>query len=512
MEDWLYYFLSITFSLAIYLLLPSLRRATGKAPAVSPAPLPPGPAALFSFGLILFLARSNYGIDLIIRTARSWYCPVFTIYFLSTPVVVVADRTVARRVLRPAHHHVPGYGPLWRALRHNLAASVLHPSCLRRHAAARRAALSGLVAGIARQMRGAGGGAVVVVDLLHRAMFHVLAAVCFGDEDGLDDALVESVTALQRELLTSIVAFQVFGTCPPVTKILFRRRWKRMLSIRRRQEEIYVPLIRARMARRDAAGESFAATCYVDSLLGLRIPDDGGAGTRHLTESEMVALCAELLASGTDTTVAVMQWTMANLVVRPEIQAKVRAEIDGVAGAGDAILDADEHLLQRMEYLRAVVLEALRRHPPARFMLPHAGTDEAAATLDGFGVPRHTAVNFTLASMALDDAVWPDAKQFRPERFLPGGEGEDVDLTASSKEIKMMPFGAGRRVCPGIGMAMLHLQYFVANLVREFRWEKVPGETVNLKERLEMSLVMKRPLRANVVPLTSRACMHKSTV
>jgi cytochrome P450 len=517
MEDWLYYSLCLILCLTLSYFLSSVRPATtGKPAAITPS-LPPGLPPLTALGPFVLFGWTNYGIELIIRTARSWYGRVFTIYFLSTPVIFVADRDVARHVLvqrgaafadrPPANattrifsddlHTITSaaYGPLWRVLRGNLTAKVLHPSCLRRYAVARRRAVAGLIAGISRQMMREDQGVVVVEELLHGAMFHVLASMCFGD--GLDDGVVAAIAALQREFLTSVVGFQVFGAFPAVTKLVYRRRFERMLSIRRRQNELFVPLIRARKAWRDSAGdgEDFQEECYADSLLGLRIPENGG--TRNLTEGEMACLCSELLASGTDSTVAVMQWAMANLVARPEIQAKLRAEIDHViAGAGAAAVE-EEHL-QQMPYLRAVVLEALRRHPPGRFMLPHAAT-EAGATLDGFDVPRHASVNFTLTGMAWDGEVWPEPKRFRPERFLPGGEGEDLDLTGR-KEIKMMPFSAGRRMCPGMEMALMHLEYFVANLVRELEWKEVPGEPVDFTERLEMSLVMKRPLRAIVVP------------
>ncbi|KAL6659013.1 hypothetical protein ACP70R_003053 [Stipagrostis hirtigluma subsp. patula] len=518
MEDWLYYSLAATFCAALSLLLSSaLRRspAAGKPPA-KPSSLPPGPpAALSLLGPFLFFLWTAIGIESIVRAARSWYGPVFTLYLLpSSPVVFVADHAVARRVLvqggaafadRPPanlatrifssnqHNITSGaYGPVWSVLRRNLTGRVLQPTCLRRYAAARREAVKGLIAGVARQMRAAGDGVVVVHDLLHHAIFHVNVAMCFGE--GLGDDVVAAVTALQREFLTSVVGFQVFGTSA-ITKVLFRRRWKKMLSIRRRQEELFLPLIRARKARREAAGDDgVAVECYADSLLGLRIPEDGG---RNLKEAEMVSLCSEFLAGGTDSTVAVMQWTMANLVALPEVQAKLREEIRAVAGGDGGVLQ-DEHL-PRMPYLRAVVLEGLRRHPPGRFMIPHAATEEGGAAVDGFLVPRHASVNFALGGMAMDEAVWPEARRFRPERFLPGGEGEDVDLTGS-KEIKMMPFGAGRRICPGIEAALLHLQYFVGSLMAEFEWAEVPGEPVDFAEKLEMSVVMRRPLRAKVVP------------
>ncbi|TVU42753.1 hypothetical protein EJB05_09174, partial [Eragrostis curvula] len=455
MEDWVYYSLSITLCLALsYHVSSGHRAAAGKPPS-----LPPGPSGLSLLVPFLFMGWTSTGMELIFRAARSWYGPVFTLNLLPHPVVFIADRCMARRgvrrqaaarprhpdlLQRPAHRLVRRYGPVWRALRRNLAGKVLH--LLRRHAAVRRDAVTSLVAGVRRKMTMVDDGAVVVVEgLLHEALLRVMIRMCFGD------GAVASVAALQRELLTSVIAFQVFGVVPAVTRLLYRRRWKRMLAIRRRQKELFIPLIRARRRRDAGAGEM--VECYADSLLGLRIPGEDGGG-RSLTEREMVSLCNEFLSSGTDSTVAVMQWAMANLVTRPEIQAKLRAEI----------LDG-------------------------------------GAAFDGFAVPRHGHLYFAVGDMAMDEAVWAaPATEFRPERFLPGGEGEDVDLTGTNKEIKMMPFGAGRRVCPAIDAALLHLQYFLANLVREFQWTEVPGEAVDFAERQDMSVVMRRPLRAKVVP------------
>ncbi|KAK3122737.1 hypothetical protein QOZ80_8AG0617480 [Eleusine coracana subsp. coracana] len=272
-----------------------------------------------------------------------------------------------------------------------------------------------------------------------------------------------------------------------------------MMELRRRQEELFAPLIRA--GRREAkGGVDFSSGAYVDSLLGLWVPEeDGGGGSRRrrLTEGEVVSLCAEFLTAGADSTAAVAQWAMANLVARPEVQARLRAEIRGVVTVtGGGVVEEEQ--LWRMPYLRAVVLETLRRHPPGHFVLPHAATETTTTLVEGFKVPPRATVNFTVAEFGLDEEVWAAPMEFRPERFMPGGEGEDVDLTGS-KEIKMMPFGVGRRMCPGVAMAMLHLQYLVANLVNEFEWSAVEGETVDFAEKQELSVVMRRPLRATVV-------------
>uniref|UniRef100_A0A0E0BCM9 Cytochrome P450 n=1 Tax=Oryza glumipatula TaxID=40148 RepID=A0A0E0BCM9_9ORYZ len=100
--------------------------------------------------------------------------------------------------------------------------------------------------------------------------------------------------------------------------------------------------------------------------------------------------------------------------------------------------------------------------------------------------------------MGRDEREWEKPMEFIPERFLAGGDGEGVDVTGS-REVRMMPFGVGRRICAGLGVAMLHLEYFVANLVKEFEWKEVAGDEVDLTEKNEFTAVMAKPLRAQLV-------------
>ncbi|RLN05112.1 hypothetical protein C2845_PM13G03140 [Panicum miliaceum] len=342
------------------------------------------------------------------------------------------------------------YGATWRALRRNLAAGMLNPARLRVFSPARRGVLNVLASRI-RAAGGAGGErTVAVMEPFQYAMFCLLVYMCFGDR--VEDARVRDIEATQQELLGSFLSFQVFSFLPALTKVVFRRRWEKLVSLRRRQEELFLPLVQA---RREAGADG---DCYVDTLLKLTIPEDGG---RAVTDSEIVSLCSEFLSAGTDTTATALQWILANLVKYPAMQDRLREEVAGVVGAADG--DVREEDLQAMPYLKAVVLEALRRHPPGHYLLPHAVHEDT--TLDGYRVPAGAPINFAVGDIGLDGEVWDAPSEFRPERFLPGGEGEDVDLTGS-KEIKMMPFGAGRRVCPGMALALLHLEYFVANLVR----------------------------------------------
>lgn len=326
---------------------------------------------------------------------------------------------------------------------------------------------------------------IVVVDHFHYAMFALLALMCFGDK--LDEEQIKEVGYVQRRMLLNFSRFNILNLFPKLTKLIYKSKWEEFLQIRREQEDVLLPLIRA---RRKIVGEENKdyVQSYVDTLLDLELPDE----KRKLNENEIISLCSEFLNGGTDTTDTTLQWIMANLVKNPEIQERLYQEIKGVAG--EEAKEIEEEEAHKMPYLKAVVLEGLRRHPPGHMVLPHSVTEDTV--LGGYKIPKKGTVNFMVAEIGRDPAVWDEPMAFKPERFM--GE-ESVDITGS-RGIKMMPFGAGRRICPGIGLAMLHLEYYVANMVREFEWKEVKGCEVDLAEKVEFTVVMKHPLKARAVP------------
>lgn len=333
-------------------------------------------------------------------------------------------------------------------------------------------------------------------------MFALLVLMCFGDK--LNEKQIKQVEFVQRRQLLSFGKFNILNVWPKLTKLLLRKRWEEFFQLRREQEAVLLPLIRARRNIVDERTKSEGSEndknyilSYVDTLLDLELPDE----KRKLNEDEIVTLCSEFLNAGTDTTATALQWIMANLVKYPEIQQRLYEEIKGVVGEnrGETEEEVKEEDVQKMPYLKAVVLEGLRRHPPGHMVLPHSVTEDTV--LGGYRVPKEGTINFMVAEMGWDPAVWEDPMAFKPERFSSGEEA--VDITGS-RGIKMMPFGAGRRICPGLGLAMLHLEYYVANLVAEFEWKAVEGDDVDLSEKLEFTVVMKKPLKAHAVPRRRR--------
>ncbi|XP_043693449.1 cytochrome P450 89A2-like [Telopea speciosissima] len=473
--------------------------------------LPPGPPKVPIIGNLLWFYKSFSELEPILQSLRHKYGPIITLHIGSRPAIFITDHSLAHqaliengaafadrppstasnRILTTNQHNInsAGYGPLWRVLRRNLTSELLHPSKVRSYSHARKWVLEILKSRL--RFHGESGEPVHVMDTFQYVMFCLLVFMCFGEK--LDEKVIREIEDVERTLLVNFRFFNVLAFFPTLGKIFFRNRWQQLLDMRHRQDSVISPLIRARRERKEKKQENpdELFISYIDTMFNLQIPDEGG---RKLTEQEMVTLCSEFLNAGTDTTSTALQWIMANLVKNQEIQEKLYSEIKGNVGSGEEEIKEDD--LAKMPYLKAVVLEGLRRHPPGHFVLPHAVTEDIV--LDGHVIPKNAAVNFTVAEMGRDPKVWKDPMEFKPERFL-GDEGKQFDITGS-REIKMMPFGVGRRICPGLGLAVLHLEFFVANLIRDYKWTAVEGVDVDLSEKLEFTVVMKNPLQAHISP------------
>jgi len=329
-------------------------------------------------------------------------------------------------------------------------------------------------------------------------MFCLLVVICFGDN--VDENQIKQIEEAQRRAFLSFNKFNILNLWPRVTKIVLRRRWEEFYQLRKCQLDVSIPLIRTRKNMQEEDRKSMEphhdrALCYVDTLLSLEFPDE----ERKINEEEIANLCSEFLNAGTDTTTTSLEWIMANLVKYPKIQDRLFMEIKEVVGNGDQE-EVSESDLKRMPYLKAVVLEGLRRHPPARLLIPHAVMEDVVLNNE-YLIPKNAAINFLVAEMGWDPEAWEDPLTFKPERFLNHDNGirQEFDITGS-REIKMMPFGAGRRICPGYQLGMLHLEYYVANLVCKFEWRAVDGDGVDLSEKAERTMVMKNPLRVRISP------------
>jgi len=168
-----------------------------------------------------------------------------------------------------------------------------------------------------------------------------------------------------------------------------------------------------------------------------------------------MGLLAARLACLTDTVAILLEWVMARMVLHPGIQPKTQAELDAVVGRGCAISDAD---VARLPYLQRVVKETFRVHPPGP-LLSWARLGVHDAVVGGHLVPAGTTAMVNMWAITHDPAVWADPSAFRPERF------EEENVSVLGGELRLAPFGAGRRVCPGKTLALATVHLWLAQLL-----------------------------------------------
>ena len=328
--------------------------------------------------------------------------------------------------------------------------------------------------------------------------------MCFGLKIE-EDRIKALADVLHRVLLYSSSQNKLNQYPLKLGKFIYPNLWNQLSTLRNELDTAIIPLIEARFNNRRADTEqrknelesesetkSEQILPYLDTLINLHLPEEN----RKLEEGEIISLCAEFLNGIVHSTVVVMEWAMANIVKYPEVQEKLWREMNQVMNITSSKEHITEEDLKKLPYLKAVIMETLRRHPPGHLALPHLVTEEVV--LDGkFVVPEKTTVHFAAAEMARNGEVWEEPMEFRAERFLrKEEEEEEEEILSGKKEIRYMPFGGGRRICPGIGISMLHLQYFVGNLIWLLKWDAI-GE-VDLEEKLEVSIVMKTPLEARI--------------
>lgn len=226
---------------------------------------------------------------------------------------------------------------------------------------------------------------------------------------------------------------------------------------------------------------------FVDVLLSLQ-------GVEKLSDDDMVAVLWEMVFRGTDTVAILIEWILARMVLHPDIQSKVQDELDQIVGRSRALNESDIH---SMVYLPAVVKEVLRLHPPGP-LLSWARLSITDTTVDGYHVPKGTTAMVNMWAITRDPQVWEDPLEFMPERFV--NKDADVEFSVMGSDLRLAPFGSGRRVCPGKALGLTTVTFWVATLLHEFEWVKSDHNPVDLSEVLRLSSEMANPLTVKVNP------------
>uniref|UniRef100_A0A803LQW7 Retroviral polymerase SH3-like domain-containing protein n=1 Tax=Chenopodium quinoa TaxID=63459 RepID=A0A803LQW7_CHEQI len=202
--------------------------------------------------------------------------------------------------------------------------------------------------------------------------------------------------------------------------------------------------------------------------------------TMEIEPSNIPNLLLDLFAGGTDTTSSTLEWAMAELLHNPEKLKKAKAELYEIIGQGNQIQEPD---IVRLPYLQAVLKETFRLHPAVPFLIPRKVDSDVK--LSSFTVPKNAQVLINVWAIGRDPDVWENPNSFEPERFL----GSQIDIKGN--DFELIPFGAGRQICPGLPLAIRMLHLMLGSLVNGFDWKvegEISPEMMDMEEKFGITL------------------------
>ncbi|XP_028768436.1 cytochrome P450 71D9-like [Neltuma alba] len=195
----------------------------------------------------------------------------------------------------------------------------------------------------------------------------------------------------------------------------------------------------------------------------------------------------DMILGGTETSSTIIEWAMAELLRNPGLMKKTQAEIRRVVSDNKGCID--ETTLENLRYLKAVIKETLRLHPPAPFLIPRECTQ--TCEINGYTIPVGTQVLVNVWAIGRDPDYWSLAEEFLPDRFL------NLAIDYKGFNFEYLPFGSGKRICPGMLFGVASVEIVLAHLLCRFDWELPSGtipETLDMTETLGTTMRRKNHL------------------
>ncbi|KAL9420819.1 hypothetical protein AB3S75_038399 [Citrus x aurantiifolia] len=213
----------------------------------------------------------------------------------------------------------------------------------------------------------------------------------------------------------------------------------------------------------------------------------------QLTTDHIKAVLVDLLLAGVDTSAVTVIWAMSELARNPRVMSKARDEVRKCIGKNGSITEDN---MEQLHYLKMIIKETFRLHPPGPMLLPRQTISHCK--INGYDVNPETLLQVNVWAIGRDSRYWSKAEEFFPERFI------DNSVDFKGQNFELLPFGGGRRICPGIQMGISTVELALANLLYHFNW-KLPngmeGGDLNMEEAIGQSLTTSKKTPLMLVPI-----------
>ncbi|XP_024029887.1 cytochrome P450 71D11 [Morus notabilis] len=464
----------LPFFLFLFMVLSILKRSYKT--SNSSLKLPPGPCKLPIIGNMHQLVGSLPHHAL--RDLARKYGPLMSIRMGQLPIVVVSSPEFAKEVMRTHdtifafRPHVlvsrivfynstdlisAPYGEYWRQLRKICIQELLSPARVQSFRPIREEEMFNLMEWIASNV----GSSINLTERIHSSTYNITSRAAFGkkskDQEEFITLVIEVAKILGGFDLEDL--FPSFGFLDPLifgTRAKFER-------LHQRADRIIENIIKEHKEKKPTAksGESHTITeDLVDVLLKFCNNDLGFS----LTTDDVKAVIWDIFSAGSTTTATAAEWAMVEMIKNPRVMKKAQNEVRQVFNRKGSV---DETVLSEMKYLKCVVKETLRLHPSAPLLLPRESQEKCE--INGYEIPVKTRVIVNAWAIGRDPKYWTEPDSFLPERFL------DCPIDFKGTNFEYIPFGAGRRICPGMSFGLINVELFLAMFLYHFDWKLPSG-------------------------------------
>ncbi|XP_052478608.1 tryptamine 5-hydroxylase [Gossypium raimondii] len=398
--------------------------------------------------------------------------PIIYLQLGQVPTVIVSSPRLARLILK-THDHVfsnrpqlvsaqylffncsdvtfSPYGPYWRQARKICVTELLSSKRVNSFQLIRDEEVSRLLTTLSAHP----GSEVNVSELFLSLANDILCRVAFGrrftERVGSSNHLA-AVLRETQELFAGMSVGDFFPEWEWVHSVsgYKRRLMKNLNELRRVCDEV----IQEHLQR----GETGIKEDFVDVLLRVQKQDNLEV---PITDDNLKALVLDMFVAGTDTSAATLEWTMTELAKHPEIMKQAQEEVRAVARRTGKVID--ETHLQHLHFIKSIIKEAMRLHPTVPLLVPRESMDECI--IDGYKIPPKTRLLINTYAIGRDPNSWDNPFQFNPNRF------QDSNIDLKDQDFRFLPFGGGRRGCPGYTFGLATVEIALARLLFHFDWE-----------------------------------------
>ncbi|CAN7083280.1 unnamed protein product [Brassica oleracea var. botrytis] len=466
--------------------------------------LPPSPPSLPVIGHLHHLL--SVPTHKSFQKVSSDYGPLLHLRAFNIPIVLVSSGSMAHEVFRThglnfatRDREVPimeksllfgsfgfisaPYGDYWKFMKKLLVTKLLGSHSLQRTRLIRGEELKTFRAMLF--VKAAKSEAVDVGEEMMKLTNNSICRMIMGRKCSEEDGEAEKIRSLVTKSLGLVRKFLVASTVGRLLKkvgiSLFE---KEIMEVSQRYDELLEKIIKEHEENPNQKEDRD----MMDVLLEVCADD---YAEFKISRNQIKGLFVELLLGGTDTSAQTTQWIMAELINHPEILKTLREEIESVVGKTRLVQETD---LSNLPYLQAVVKEGLRLHPHSPILVRTAAE---GCKIGEFYIPQNTTMIINSYAVMRDPDSWEEPDEFQPERFMVSPSKGKEEMR-EQLALNYLPFGSGRRGCPGTNLGYIFIGVAVGTMVQCFDWS-VNGNNVNMEETGDMTLRMAHPLKCTLV-------------